>query len=183
MKKLISFLLIFILFPTVLAFESTTQCLNSSYLETKYEWTECDATCTDKNVTQVTQCVHGCSEESDVCKFVRKSEMGDTISFVAVIFSTGMFFFLAMKVQPSKEFSMLKNGLQVLFFFVGFWMLILTAGMAETIAVSAGVSENTWNLVQQNIRVLNWVVYITMFFLFLSYLISALWLLLPSKRR
>jgi len=162
------------------------RCINSTHLETIIEWTE-DGT--DKNMTQLTNCTmpvdsdNRCDTSVNQCKHIRRSETGDMVTFVGVTFTTGMFFFLGLKVQPAKEFSLLKNGMQILFFLVGFWMLILNIGITEAIAVSSGVSENTLNLVQQTVTTLSRVIYVVMFLLFLSYLISALWLMMPSKRK
>jgi len=155
-------------------------------LETIAEWSD---TGTDHNITQITNCTlptdstNRCDLNYHQCKHVRTSESGDVVAFASITFMTGMFFFLGMRVQPAKEFSMLKNGMQTAFFIIGFWLLLLNVGMAETIAVSSGVSENTFNMITTSIQVLSWVVRIVMFLLFLSFLVSTLFLLVPSKRK
>lgn len=184
----IVFFLFFFLSP-VLAMESTQKCLNSTHLQYIVRWTECDGTCTDKNITQTINCTmpmdstDRCDTSVNQCKHVRESEAGDVIAFAATTFLTGTFFFLGLKVQPGKEFSLLKNGLQTLFFIVGCWMLILEAGMAETIAVSTGVSESTLNLVVQSVITMSRVMYVVMFLLVVSYFVSALWVMIPKKGR
>lgn len=124
-----------------------------------------------------------CDTTVNQCKYVRESEAGDVVAFAGITFTTVIFFFLGLKVQPGKEFSLLKNGLQALFFLVGLWMLILEAGVIETIAVSAGVSQNTLNLITTNIQILSWIIYVVMFLLVLSYLYSVLWMMIPRRKR
>lgn len=177
------------LFNSVFGFETTRRCLNDTHLETLMNWTECDGSCTAKSNIQVTNCTmptdstSRCDSSVNQCKFVRRSDSGDIIAFSIVTFMTGMFFWLGLKVQPEKEFSMMKNGLQTLFFFMGFWMLVLDTGMAQTIAVSTGVSESTLNLVEETILLMSWIIYIVMALLIFSYVFSVLWLMLPSKRK
>lgn len=175
----------FLMYSNVLAVEYTQECINSTHLKITGEWTICEGNnCTAWNVSQPTiACVDGCDERVNQCKYVRKSESGDVVVFGAVSFSTIMFFFLGMRVQPAREFSMLKNGMQTLFFLVGFWLLLLTVGMADAVAISAGLSEGVTNLIETNLVVLTNVIYIVMVLLFLSYIISALWLLLPWGKK
>jgi len=133
MKMKLMILLCLLFIPSVFAIEQTTRCLNSTYLETIVEWQECDDTCDDKNITQVVNCTmpvdstERCDSTTNQCRHSLRSETGDVISFVSVTFMTGMFFFLGMRVQPAKEFSLFKNGLQILFFMSGsgcwFWIL------------------------------------------------------------
>lgn len=183
MRKLSLILVIFLMFfiPTVLAFESTQECLNSSHLEKLIKWTECDNTCEDKNITQVVNCTHGCDTTYNQCKYIERSGTGNIAAVLVLTFITGSFFFLGIKVQPSKEFSMLKNGIQTLFLILGMFLLVLDIGMAETIAVSSGVSENTQSSIGTGVLVVSYAIYIVIVLLMLSYLISTLWLMLPGK--
>jgi len=123
-----------------------------------------------------------CDQNYQQCKYIRKSEMGDVVAFTAITFATGLFFFLGMRVQPTKDFSKLKNGMQTFFFMVGFWLLILDIGIAETVVVSTGASENTHNLITTAIQIMSYMIYVVMFLLFLSYLWAILVLMIPNKK-
>ena len=67
MKKIL-LLIGLLLLPSVLALTSENQCLNDTHLETLIEWSECDTTCTDKNITQVVNCTHGCDAALQECE-------------------------------------------------------------------------------------------------------------------
>jgi len=183
--RTLALVLIFLLFiPVVSGLEDTKRCLNSTHLEIIMEWSE---TGTDRNITQIKNCTkpmdstERCDETYHQCKYERTSESGsgNVVVFGAITFLTGMFFFLGLRVQPTKEFSLLKNGMQMAFFIIGFFLLLLDIGIAETIAVSSGISENTFNLMTTAIQVLSRVIYVVIFLLVLSFLVSTV-LLLPK---
>lgn len=191
MKKysLISLFLVFFLFLPVRAIEETYRCINDTHLEIALVYTDCDGTCTDKNITQVVNCtmpvdsIERCDKSVNQCKYFRESEMGDVVAMTVVSFTISIFFILGFKIQPNKEFSLMKNGMQILFMNMGLWLLILDMGIAETVAVSTGVSENTLDLVHTGISVVSYGIYFIMVLLMLSYLVSVLWAMVPEKMR
>jgi len=66
-----TFIIIFLILsvPLISAQEIVQRCLNSSYLETKIEWVECDSTCESKNWTQpAINCTYGCDPVDEECK-------------------------------------------------------------------------------------------------------------------
>lgn len=178
---LLIFSLTLFLIPCVLAIETTQQCLNSTHLEVITKFTFCDSTCTDYNLTQEVNCTNGCDSTVNQCKYIRKSEMGDVAAIISLTFTTGMFFILGMVVNPGKDFTMFKSGLQVLFFCLGLWLLTLDVAMAETIAVSSGASSNTLSLISQTITVVTYGIYIVIFLMLASFVVTVLWMMIPRK--
>jgi len=186
MKRIILALFLFLIFlPNIMALEAMTRCVNSTHLETITEWSESG---TDYNITQTINCTkpydstERCDDTINQCKYVKKGETGDVVVFGIATFFTGTFFFLGLKANPGKEFSILKSGLQFLFFGLGLFMLLLDAGLGHTIAVSTGVSENTMNIINMTVKVLSYVVYFVMALLILSFLVSVALMWMPRKR-
>ena len=189
MKKTIIafFLFFFILSNSVSAIESTygiesvDKCVNSTYLKKFISWTECNSTvCSNNNITQEINCTlpynstDRCDGRVNQCKYMKKSDIGDATVMFAVAFITGMFLFLGLRIQTTNEFSLFKNGMQTLLIILGLFMLLLNMGMAETISVNSGLSENTQNIIGTGIVVVSYGIYLIIFLMMASFLVTAL---------
>jgi len=179
------FLLIFLLFlPSVLGFETINQCLNDSYLYTIIQWSVCDgSSCSNYNISQTTNCTNGCDTNLNQCKYELKSDISYVSIPIVLTFVTGMFFFLGVKVQPGKEFSLFKNGIQTLFFFLGLWFIILDMGAISAIGMMSGISLGMSNLIDTGIVVITYSIYFVMILFIVSYLVVALMMMIPKKRK
>jgi len=67
--KWVAIIPLFLLIPNIMAIQSTQECLNSTHLKTRLEWTKCDTTCQDYNITQTAvRCPYGCDTVDEECK-------------------------------------------------------------------------------------------------------------------
>lgn len=109
--------------------------------------------------------------------------MGYIATPIVISFITAMFFFLGMKVQTAEEFSLFKNGIQTLFFFLGLWFLLLDMGTINAINKETGVSLGMSNLIDTGTIIITYVIYFVMILFIVSYLFVALIMFLPKGKK
>lgn len=173
------------LIPSVLGFQTIQYCINDSFIQTVFAWQDCTSSgCTDHNITQPEfNCTSGCDTNLNQCKYELKSDMSYIATPIVISFITCMFFILGMKIQTSEEFSLFKNGIQTLFFFLGLWFLLLDMGTINAINIETGVSSGMSNLIGTGMAVMTWIIYFVMILFIVSYLIVAIMMMLPKKKK
>jgi len=93
-------------------------------------------------------------------------------------FGLTSFLLLFVGIKTSKE----HFAMQTFFTIVGLYFIIMTIGIAETVAASSGLSEGTITIVRSGVTVISYAVYIFIFYFMLNFLVNVLSGVLPTKK-
>jgi len=188
MKKYMIFFLILLLIPTVFAFETTQECLNSTHIQWMLKWNECDGSCEDKNLTQLVNCTSGCDTINNICRYTEKSNLADVVGFSAVSLCGFGFLFMGLRMESGDPLVGIKevffrSGLKLLFIMFGMWLFLLSMGTATTVVESSGASQGTISQVGTALTVMTYGVYLFMFIYMIAFLYTILMILAESTKR
>jgi hypothetical protein len=161
--------------PAVMPMETLRECINSTHLQTIMPYTQCDGSCTEKNITQLINCTSGCDQPNNICKYSMKSDS----SYASII---GMGIVAVIFLVLSMQFSKQHPAMQTLFMLVGLYLLILLLGLTNSIAQSSGAGLGTIKSIETGLTIITWVIYVFMVYFFMLFLYNVLMGMLPKNR-